>query len=446
MFSFLRKEKKRKVVVLGIDGVPCSLLQDLMHRGVMPYLGSLMKEGTLSPMTASLPEVSSTSWTTCMTGVNPGKHNIYGFMDLKANSYEFRFPNSHDIGSETIWEIIGKKNHRSVILNVPSTYPAKPLNGILTAGFVALDLQKATYPEAAYHYLKSINYRMDVDSQKASQSSELFAEDLERTFRTRKEAILHFFDREEWDLFVGTITETDRLHHFFWSAYEDKAHPMHGCFLDFYKKIDSLIGDIAQRCGKDTPLILVSDHGFTAIKQEIYLNAWLREKGFLRFEKEVPESLSDIHPESKAFALDPSRIYINLKDRYPSGSVKSGEYEGIRALIRDSLHELSVNGEKAIRETFLREDIYSGPFFESAPDLVALAHQGFDLKGSLHKNILFGRSIFTGAHTRDNATFFLNRRVDIPNINIMDVAPTVFQLMGIDYNACDGKSILGDSA
>ncbi len=34
--------------------------------------------------------------------VNPGKHNIYGFMGLKPNSYSFYFPNSGDINSDTM--------------------------------------------------------------------------------------------------------------------------------------------------------------------------------------------------------------------------------------------------------------------------------------------------------------------------------------------------------
>jgi predicted AlkP superfamily phosphohydrolase/phosphomutase len=442
MFGFLRKEKKRKIVVLGIDGVPCSLLRDFLSRGVMPNFASIVCNGTLSEMTASIPEVSSTSWTTCMTGVNPGKHNIYGFMDLKDNSYEFRFPNSYDVGSETIWEMIGKKERRSVVLNVPSTYPAKPLNGILTAGFVALDLRKATFPESAYHYLKSINYRMDADTKKAAQSIDAFAEDIRQTFITRKEALLHFFDNEAWDLFIGTITETDRLHHFLWSAYEDDTHPVHGFFLDFYREIDTLIGELVRRCDGDTPFIIVSDHGFASIKQEVYLNTWLREEGFLKFRKEPPESLSDLHPESKAFALDPSRIYINLKNRYPSGSVKEEDYESVRTIIKTRLQELSFGDKKVVKEIFFKEDIYHGPYFSSAPDLVALPHHGYDLKGSIQKNILFGKSIFTGAHTRDDATFFLNRAVNVPHINIMDITPTIVQLMGIDYYTFDGKSVL----
>ena len=145
MFGLGKKKTKQgirqKVVVLGIDGVPCSLLKRFTEQGIMPNLAKLAEKGTLTDMTASIPEVSSTSWSTFMTGVNPGKHGIYGFMELQKDGYKWKFPNSNDVSSETIWDIAGRHDKKSIVLNVPSTYPARELKGILTAGFVALDLE-----------------------------------------------------------------------------------------------------------------------------------------------------------------------------------------------------------------------------------------------------------------------------------------------------------------
>lgn len=442
MFNFFSKGKKTKVAILGIDGVPCSLLKDFIHKGIMPNLSSIVKDGSLREMDASIPEVSSTSWTTFMTGVNPGKHNIYGFIGLNPNSYSLYFPDSGDIKSDTIWDILGKHNRQSIVINVPSTYPAKPLNGILTAGFVAVDLQKATYPHSAFEYLRKIGYKMDVDAQKARVSLEALAEDIDMTFKKRTEAILHFYDNHAWDLFIGTITETDRLHHFLWSALGDETHSLHGFFIDFYKKVDALIGQFADRCGKNTTFLIVSDHGFTDIKQEVYLNAWLMEKGYLKFRKESPESLEDIHPDSIAFALDPSRIYINLKRRYPSGCVDDSAYDDVRSKVKKDLLDLHIDGVKVMNQVYTKEEIYHGPNLHSAPDLIALANTGYDLKGTIIKKTVFGRSIFTGAHTRDNATFFINRPIPEGQINIMDVAPTVLKIMDIPYADFDGKSVL----
>lgn len=433
--------RRPKVAVLGIDGVPYSLLARFIKDGIMPNLAGIAKNGTLTAMTASIPEVSSTSWSTFMTGVNPGKHGIYGFTELQKDSYKWRFPNAGDMKSETLWDIAGRNNKKSIVLNVPSTYPAKELKGILTAGFVALDLKKATYPESAYEYLKSIGYRMDVDTGKAKESPDALAEDIDKTFIIRKNAILHFLDNHEWDLFIGVVTETDRLHHYLWVALQDERHPLHNFFLNFYKKLDEFIGEMYLRVGNDIPFIILSDHGFTSIKKEIYVNWWLRDKGYLKFKKENPESFEDMQEDSKVFVLDPARFYIHLRGKYPNGSVEAGEYEGIRHNLKDELLSLNINGEKIIKTVLFKEELYNGGCLEDAPDLVALSYEGYDLKGSINKTVFAGNGFLTGGHTRENAVFFINRKIKERDINIVDVGPTIISLLGIKENRFDGRCL-----
>ncbi len=436
------KDGKDRVVVLGIDGVPCSLLKRFIERGMMPNLSALVQKGTLTDMTASIPEVSSTSWSTFMTGVNPGRHGIYGFTELRKGTYKWRFPNSDDLRSSTLWDIAGRHGRKSVIINIPSTYPARELNGILTAGFVALDLKKATYPESAYEYLKGIGYKMDVDTRKARESAEALAGEIDSAFEIRKKAILHFFDTAEWNLFIGVITETDRLHHYLWNALDDEGHPQHGFFLDFYKRLDGFIGEMYERTGDGVPFIILSDHGFTTIKKEIYLNAWLKEKGYLKFGKDSPESLEDMLAESRVFVLDPARFYIHTKERYPEGSVGPDEYEGLRRKLKDELLALEVDGEKVVKSVFFREEIYSGDLFDDAPDLVALPCEGYDLKGSINKDRIAGKGFLTGGHTREDAVFYINRRVSRKDINIVDAGPTIMSLLDISGNSFDGGSLV----
>jgi predicted AlkP superfamily phosphohydrolase/phosphomutase len=438
---FFKKEKE-KVAVLGIDGVPFSLLKSFIEKGLMPNLEKIIQRGTFAPMTASIPEVSSTSWSTFMTGMNPGKHNIYGFTELHKNSYKWRFPNSDDIKSDTLWDIAGRNNKKSIVMNVPSTYPAKELNGILTAGFVALDLKKATYPQTAYEYLKNIGYRMDVDTQKAQESPEALAENIDKTFEIRKNAILYFMDNHEWNLFIAVVTETDRLHHYLWNALDDKKHSLHNFFQEFYRKVDLFIGEMYSRTGDDMPFIILSDHGFTAIKKEIYLNTWLKEKGYLKFNNGNPQSFEDMHEDSRIFALDPARFYIHLKGKYPCGSVDMKDYEGLRHKLKDELLSFTIDGEKIIKTVKFKEELYNGDFFEQAPDLIALSNDGYDLKGSINKTAVAGRGLLTGGHTRENAVFFINRKVNAVDVNIMDVGPTIISLLGIKDIAFDGRCLV----
>lgn len=434
--------RRPKVVVLGLDGVPYSLLCRFADEGIMPNIARLRQEGTLCSMTASIPEVSSTSWSTFMTGVNPGRHGIYGFMELQKGIYSWKFPNFNDLKSKTIWEIAGNHGVKSIVLNIPSTYPARPLNGMLVSGFVALELKKASYPDQLYQYLNGIGYRLDVDAAKAARSIDDFTDDIMQTFRKRIEAINHLYNSEEWDLFIAAITETDRLHHYLWAALEDAAHPQHKFFLSFYQELDSFIGAFYEKVNSDIPFIMLSDHGFTSIKKEINLNVFLREKGYLKFNKPNPESFEDMDGSSQAFCLDPSRIYIHMKDKFQHGCVDEGSYKNLRNALKEDLLSLGVDGKKVIREVYFKEELYGGECFSDAPDLAVLPYEGYDLKGSITKHELSSKGLLTGGHTRENATFYINRKIHCGTPNIVDVGVTVLKLLDIDKENLDGRALV----
>src|SRR5688500_299211 len=118
---------RRRCLVIGVDGMPKTLLLQLANRGVMPYCAGLLDHGTrgtLVELRAPVPEVSSTSWSTFLTGVNPGRHGIYGFIDLKRFSYDFYFPNLKYLATPCLWDIAERAGKRTLCLNVPTTYPA----------------------------------------------------------------------------------------------------------------------------------------------------------------------------------------------------------------------------------------------------------------------------------------------------------------------------------
>ncbi len=436
------KKKRRRVVLLGLDGVPCSLLNRFADEGVMPNVARLRQEGTLCSMTASIPEVSSTSWSTFMTGVNPGRHGIYGFMELKADGYAWSFPNFNDLRARTVWERAGDRGMRSIVVNIPSTYPARPLRGMLVSGFVALDLEKASYPREMYNYLKGMGYRLDVDASKAADGMEEFKADVMATFRKRKEAIDHLYDSEEWDLFIAAITETDRLHHYLWAALDDPSNPHNAFFIDFYRELDDFIGRLYSKVDGDTPFLMISDHGFTAIRKEVYLNVYLRERGYLKFTSREPRSFEDIDGSSRAFVLDPSRVYIHLEDKFLRGSVEAADCDAVRKALREDLLQLEIDGQRVVRDVHLKEDLYEGDALFKAPDLVVMPEPGYDLKGSITKTELAGRSLFTGCHTYDDATFYVNRRVECGVPNIVDVGATVLGLLDMDTDGLDGRPLL----
>ncbi|MGB9630265.1 MAG: alkaline phosphatase family protein, partial [Thermodesulfobacteriota bacterium] len=340
MKSFSKKGKK--ALIIGLDGVPYSLLQHYLKKGLLPNLKKILGEGfSLYQMNASIPDVSSVSWSSFVTGVNPGEHGIYGFTDLLPNSYSLCFPNAEDRMAPPFWEILGRTNRkistlsqkyekkigrplRSIIFNVPHTYPAYPIHGILVSGFVAIDLRKATTPESAYAYLNSINYVIDVEAERAREDKKGFMNHLFGCFEIRKKAIHHFFENENWDLFFACVTETDRLHHFFFDASMDENHPYHQDFQNFYVLLDqwikSLYEAFQKRYSEKGFFMILSDHGFSTVKREVYINRFLEEEGLLVL-KEEGDFYERIDGQTKAFNLDPCRIYIHDQS-YPRGSVR----------------------------------------------------------------------------------------------------------------------------
>lgn len=441
---FKSKEASKRAVLIGLDGTPCTLARRFAEDGTMPRLAELLRRGTLLQMDTSIPDISSVAWTSFMTGANPGRHGIYGFLDIQPQSYKIYFPNSRHIQAPTIWDVVGKSGRRSIVINVPSTYPAKPLNGALISGFVAIDLDKAVYPATLAARLREMDYRIDVDARKVQQSHDALMDDILKTLERRVDVLLQMFDKEQWDLFIGVITETDRLQHFFMDAIEDENHKYHSAFRDFYSRVDNFLGQITERLRGET-LLIMSDHGFTPIRQQVYLNRWLVDNGLLSL-KDNARSIEEIGDGSQAFALDPGRIYINRKGRYPKGVVEPADARKIIDEIKKGLSEITDGREPIVKRIYERDELYNGACLAAAPDLCVQSIYGYDLKGAVGKRELMDREVFTGMHTQDDSTFFINAQASAlrsERPHITDIAPTLLEAMGLNVpQEMDGRSML----
>ena len=137
-----RKEKPHRVVFIGLDGTPYTFMQRLIEQGRAPNAARLAQQGSLLRMDSMWPWVSSVAWSTMMTGVNPAKHNIFGFIDRDPATNKQFIPTSRNMKAKTLWEVLSDAGKRVVVVNVPVTYPPRQVNGILVA--VSLeDLQRS---------------------------------------------------------------------------------------------------------------------------------------------------------------------------------------------------------------------------------------------------------------------------------------------------------------
>lgn len=440
----------RRVVVIGLDGVPHSFATRLVREGRMPNLARIFQAGTVRPLTSTWPFVSSVAWSSFMTGCNPGKHNIYGFVDRRLNTYNVFLPNSETMRAEPIWITLSQAGKRVGVMNVPVTYPPRRVNGLMVSCFLSPSLEKATYPRELAGRLERIGYKIDADAAIARRSKTAFMQELLDVLDHRAQAMLELMDGEPWDFFMSHIMETDRLHHFYWEYMEADDPVWAPAFYAFYERLDAILGQVWERIGEDTTLIILSDHGFCTIRKEVYLNQYLRERGWLQLQPQDgrPPTLANIAPSSRAYSLDPGRVFINLEGREPRGSVRPGaDYERVREELAAELLDLRDpdDGARMVEHVYRREEIYHGESAINAPDLVVAPRVGYALKGALnHDRLTQKGDVLIGEHTHDDALLYVSGHdLVTTTLTMQDVAPAIFALMGVaEPEGLDGAMAL----
>lgn len=160
-----RRARVARVVVIGFDGMDPELATLWMRQGKLPHLARLARTGTFRPLATTNPPISLVAWSTFLTGVNPGKHNIYDILSRDRYTYiPFRSsaqvlgerrrvrlgPFSYLFGppeikalrkSKPFWHYLGEAGIFSSVIRVPATFPPEPFPGVLISGGGVPDLR-----------------------------------------------------------------------------------------------------------------------------------------------------------------------------------------------------------------------------------------------------------------------------------------------------------------
>ena len=138
----------------------------------------------------------------------------------------------------------------------------------------------------------------------------------------------------------------------------------------------------------------------------------MQKEGFLKFSSSQERNLAGIDYPTKAFALDPARIYINEKGKYPQGSVDKKDSQSVIKDLEALFTPLEVGDNRVIRRVYRKEDIYSGPLLDEAPDLVLMGAPHSDLKASVKVTQVSDKGIFSGKHVQDTGFLLVKDNCD----------------------------------
>lgn len=401
---------RSRLVVLGLDGLPLHLARTLAPE--LPNLARLATAPGASALRAEVPELSPVNWTSFFTGEGPEVHGVYGFTRLNPTAMRLELASADWVRCPTIFDRLGAAGLTSKVVNLPNTYPARPLRGMLVAGFVAPEISRAVFPPMLASLLPG--YRLEADTRRGSDDPDYLLSELAATLESRHRALNLLWPDLAWDCFVFVLTETDRLFHFFYPAVEDQSHPLHAGMLGLLRRWDALIGEVLARYEAlpgPKRLLALADHGFTSLRTEVDLNAWLRSTGRLvtRGRPADEWDAGILAPSATAFALDPGRIYVHDRGRFPRGCVAPQDMPAHVEELAEGLRALTFQGEPVMQEVLPAQEAYpetAAPRAPGAPDLVCVPRPGFDCKAKWDRFEVFSHYGRFGTHTREGAFFF----------------------------------------
>ena len=116
------------VLVIGLDGAGWNLFAPWARAGRLPALAALMDRGTWGPLTSTVPALTLPAWSSFMTGKNPGGHGIFAFHRMAFDRYDSAgLANAADLRAARIWDVAAHAGKRVGVINVPPSYPLRPI-------------------------------------------------------------------------------------------------------------------------------------------------------------------------------------------------------------------------------------------------------------------------------------------------------------------------------
>jgi hypothetical protein len=310
------------------------------------------------------------------------------------------------------------------------------------------------------------------------------------TIQWRRKLLLAELDKPNWSALFQVFGETDRVSHMMYRFFDPK-HPLFKeedaaktcrfggreiAFKDaipaVYEEVDKTIGLVTEKIEKgelgNCTLMVCSDHGFSPFREEVELNAWLIDQGFMTVRKDEsgqPSNSTDYHDyidwsRTQAYSMGIGTVYLNLKGREPAGIVEPADYDKVcDAIIAKMLayrnpNAGSPNDPQVFKGAWKRGEFLAGPYagdirdadgrcVEGTADIQVGFNFGYRvgwgtaLGGRSKSAVVFSnKNFWSGDHTSVHpylvrGIFLSSKRMAAGGApQLQDLAPTALALLG----------------
>jgi len=487
-----------KIMIIGIDSMDSVLLSKFEKD--LPNLRRIKENSPDVRMISVFPPDSDTAWASVYTGLNPAKHGVVHFLDPleKSVTLQTQETDHSTVQGKTFWDFAGM--HKKVCILLPHIgYPPWQVNGVMVARS-SIGKGVKVFPESvADNYDLSTLEGVGGVPSKREKSLKKFIEDHKRLISNEIKFSLEMLKADDWGVFFTYSSSLDAIQHYFWnycdeadSAYQ-RGNPFKNVIKDFYALYDVMVGKLISSVDDETAIIILSDHGHGGRPPKlININELLRISGFINVKNKNPTNnileklksksvewisrydlgwiaskILKVFPKFKEFYSVSHSLDLNSSLAYVTdlSGIKAYTYGGIKInkdklapddyeIVREKIIQILKRelAEKIIRIA-KREEVYYGEYLPKYPDILLQLKEGYGLGNKINAPVIdnaYTSNIVPGSHRGETPVFFIlnsNKEVIRKNMSLMDVAPTILDLLDIDWRRFDfdGESILEGS-
>lgn len=478
----------KRVLVLGIDGGTFSVIRPLIEAGRLPNMARLYNSGSRADLVSTFPPLTPPAWATLMMGTNCGNHGVFYFFPWDLDNYsiaikpgEGNFVTSSQIKGTPFWRVMNKHGKKTILVNLPLTYPPFPVDGCVVSGFPAPDDPEVfTHPPELSKELD--NYQIDMHkiieggnwnlaNYLRKEGPDVFLKQIFDLQEKRTSACIELMGSKEWDFFMVVFVCNDRLSHLFWpESLDDAQNPLFRYLevldRDFGRLLDA--ADAGPEGDGQTSVVVMSDHGFGPTpSQGINVFDVLKKSGHLKLKPlatpyvlakyllrraglvKAPITPADLPRiiDLKRTQIFPVPIYasfcgiaVNTEGEKAHGCVKPGrEYEKVVSEVTEFLMNLKDprTDKNVVLSVVRREDVYKGDRLRSAPDLLITLDPAYIFGYGLNLLPAFRRrkAYQPGDHLREGILILNGPGIKTCDLasppTIADVTPTLLYSLGV---------------
>lgn len=428
-----------RIAIIGLDGA---------NKTTAKLVGVNIE---LHDFISTIPPYTPPAWTSILTGVNPAKHGIVGWQKVDRLSFKSRLATSRDVKYPRLPEILSSANIKSVIINLPMTYPmtwVDPKNTIVVSDWMAP--KQTIFPKKLGEKYKEL--LIDPPHQWWQESDRnKYANKVKEFTETRLSIYYDLLKKVDWDLYFVVFSEIDWFSHWMPQLLEGRdthvVKPTFKLIREFINEIES-IADI---------VFVVSDHGFQKIEKVFYVNEALAENGFITYSRlkfRVANTTKKLIRRSNLLSkglyklIPKSKLSVNSMSYAISEAIAlliESETWGIYLRGRDKMKDIRrvLSSYSEIVDVIPSKLIYHGQYRNILPDLFVIPEKGVKISDELSGKVSEKtsqsdhelRGIFSvwGEGIKEDVVFKKTPRV-------YDIVPTVLKLLNIPLpSGLDGR-------